>query len=123
MNKGFTLIELLAVIIIIAIIAMISVPTVFDIISSSKEKVYEQQVTAIESAAKRWAIEGLWGTDNSYKSICFLKKGGYLENRDIVDPRNNEKMDGCVKIAFDSEYNQYTYTYQECPANENITCQ
>ena len=116
-NQGFTLIELLAVIILLAIIAAITFPTVQGAINDSRENAYEEQVETIEYAAERWSTDNhdeLPTTDGAsiYRSINFLQEEGYLSNdKEIEDPRDNTKMNGCVKITYDESYNQYAYQY------------
>ena len=112
MKKGFTLVELLAVIIILGVIAIIAVPTVYKVVKDSKNDLYEEQVAQIEGAAKRWAVDNASG-DTYTVSITDLINEGYVENKDLYDPRDNTKMNGCVKINYSSSYKQYTYTYQE----------
>ncbi len=114
-NKGFTLVELLAVIALLGIIAIIAFPYVQNSITDSKENTYEEQVRTIEYAAKRWATDNsseLSQTNPTYKSVTFLQQNGYLtSNSEILDPRDNTEMNGCVKITYDKEYKQYNYEY------------
>lgn len=113
-KKGFTLVELLAVIVILAIIAAIAFPFIQDSIDDSKEKTYNEQVRTIEHAAKRWAADNSaeLNKTTTYKSVDFLKQNGYLaSNKEIIDPRDNSQMKGCVKITYDEEYKQYKYEY------------
>lgn len=113
-NKGFTLIELLAVIVILGILASITVPTIVGIINGSKEDTLEEQKNRILNAAESWSTQN-WR--NPQENTCdieldFLKKEGYIEsNKDIIDPTTNKTMTGCVRITYDSENNQYKYTY------------
>ena len=113
-KKAFTLVELLAVIIILGIIALIAVPTVFKIIDSSKDELYNDQIVQIENAAKRWTVENAY-EEKSYKvTINELISGGYLEgtkNNKVLDPRDKSEMTGCVIIDYDTNTNQYTYQY------------
>ena len=115
-NKAFTLVELLAVIVILGILAAIAVPTIVGLINNSKENTLEEQKNTLINAAERW------GTDNWRKlpeiacdvKVDFLKTEGYLESdKDVIDPTTNEKMDGCVRITYDSSNNQYKYEYVE----------
>lgn len=114
-QKGFTLVELLAVVIILGIISLIVVPIVSGTVKKQRNKLYDKQVSTIEDAAEGWGAEN---TDllpeldkNTYVSLDDLVSGGFLKNADIKDPRNEEVLTGCVKITYDSSYNQYIYKY------------
>ncbi len=118
MKKGFTLIELLAVLVIIGVIAMIAVPAVGNVINSSKQKAYDQQIYQIESAARNYMAK------NSTKlpsegiyclNIDIIQEAGFLSNQDIIDPKTNEKITGYVIIT--NNENKYTYEY-----DKNNTC-
>ena len=87
MRKGFTLVELLAVIIILGIILLIIVPNVAGILNRSQERLNEEQIREIESAAKQWGLRNLNIKDNkpykggnviSYVTIDTLQKEGFL---------------------------------------------
>ena len=114
-QKGFTLVELLAVIIILGVISLIVIPTVNGVLKKQKNKLYEKQVNTIENATIGWGAENtssLPNLDESiYVSLDDLVKGGYLKKTDIKDPRNGDTLTGCVRIFYDSSYNQYNYKY------------
>lgn len=114
-QKGFTLVELLGVIIILGIISLIVIPIVSGTVKKQRNKLYNKQVSTIEDAAEGWGAENtdiLPSLDGStYVSLDDLVIGGFLKNADIKDPRNEEILTGCVKITYDSSYNQYTYKY------------
>lgn len=58
MNKnGFTLIELLAIICVLGLIAMIAVPSVNNIIKSTNESAFKNDLTTIEKAVKIYLSE------------------------------------------------------------------
>ena len=97
-KKGFTLIELIAVIIVLSIIALIATPIVTGIMESSRKKAYDNIVTNIEDSAYKYSIYNNLGYSELYKPLQLseIQNSGYLESKDIIDPRNNEKMDGCV---------------------------
>ena len=46
-------------------------------------------------------------------SLQTLINSGFLEDKDIIDPRNNESMTGCVVYRWDNSTNQYKYQYDE----------
>lgn len=115
MKKGFTLIEMLAVIALLGIIGAISFPIVTREVNKSKEKTYQTQINYIEGAAKRWGVKNndLLSTDGTSITVNIqtLKKDGFLENTNIIDPRTNRIIDGCVEITYNLEYNQHSYNY------------
>ena len=122
MKKGFTLVELLAVLTVLGIIALISFPVVTKQINDSKEKSYKNQVKTIINAANRWALANediLPYEDTEFDSITVsldsIQWSGYLQSGDIIDPRTEEPMTGCVEITYDVEYTQHQYKYiREC---------
>lgn len=115
MKKGFTLVELLAVIIVLGIIATIGIMSVSNVIDTSKESTYQEQVRVIEKAAQEWAIENTNElpemVEGNYTSVTVetLSQQGYLRNIP-KDPRTGKEMTGYVIIKYTS--NQYTYVYQ-----------
>ena len=115
--KGFTLVELLTVIIILGIISLITIPTISKSIQDSKEKMYQEQVNQIETVARNWAASNtVLLPENGeiyYLSLSTLKETGFLENKNIQNPKDNSIMKGCVLIEFDESINQYTYDYVE----------
>lgn len=115
-RNGFTLAELLGVITVLGLIAFIVFPNVNKAMKNSKTKLYNQQISLIETNAKRWGVEHTELLPDSgvyYLSLDELIKGGYVSQKEVKDPRNNNPMTGCVAIMFNSEYNQYVYTYEE----------
>ena len=62
-QKGFTLVELLAVIVVIAILMTVASTSVFGILSDSKDKLLEEQISSLKEAAvtyvnsKRYYLE------------------------------------------------------------------
>lgn len=114
MKKGFTLVELLAVIAILGLLSAISIPLVTKQINNSKEKAYENQEKTIINAAKRWVFDNDNLLDNSEKitlSIDRIQRDGYLTNGDVIDPRTEKKLTGCIEISYNQDYKQYEYNY------------
>ncbi len=115
-KKGFTLIELLAVISILALIAMIVFPAINSAIRSAEESAYNDQIKIIENAAKEWALDNVdklpdEGEPSAQVSVSTLEEEGYISDEDVLDPRNNERLTGSVKITYES--NQYIYKYED----------
>lgn len=115
-RNGFTLVELLAVVVILATIAIIVTPTVLDQLESSKQKTYVEQTHILEETAERWSVKNankLEENSKYYLDINTLVKEGYLDNADVIDPRDDKKMNGCIVITFDKESNQFDFNYNE----------
>lgn len=114
MKKGFTLVELLAVITVLGLLAAISIPIVNNQINSSKDEAYKNQVQTIVNAAKRWGFDNdnlLNTTEKTTVSINRIQKDGYLTSGDVIDPRTEQKLTGCIEIAYNNNYKQYEYKY------------
>ena len=131
MNKNaFTLIELLGVITILAIIAVISTPIIQSIITESKTKACQEQVTIIENAAKKWHTEtttiDIDLINTTCNDICYttivgidsLKWGGYLPSS-IKNPKTNNEFGGTVSITCSCKNDTpiFTYTYDSTVCN------
>lgn len=115
-KKGFTLVELLAVVAILAAIALVVTPTVINQLKKSREKAYVEQTHILEETAERWSVKNanrLEENSKYYLDIDTLVNEGYLDNKDIIDPRDESRMNGCIVVAFDEENNQFTFTYNE----------
>ena len=112
---GFTLIELLGVLIILAIIALITFPIIDNVLTSSREQAYERSIDGIIEASRMYVTsQGIVPDTNTKQlSLQTLINSGFLEDKDIIDPRNNESMTGCVAYRWDNSTNQYKYQYSE----------
>lgn len=115
-KKGFTLIELMGVIVLIGVIAVIAVPVVKETIKSSRQKSYDRQVDFIVKSAKNWSTTNtdlLPDEGSILVTLETLKREGFLENKNIRNPIDNEQMNGCVVVTYNENYNQYEYNYDE----------
>jgi prepilin-type N-terminal cleavage/methylation domain-containing protein len=102
MKKGFTLIELLAVIVILAVIALIAVPNVLSVISSSKEKAFNNSVNGLIKAAEKVVFDEI---ANGTNKDVFIR---YLDGAEIIYPSGkaisytgSKPMDGGILIHLD----------------------
>ena len=119
-KEGFTLVELLAVVVIIGITYLIIFPSVTSFIDKSKEKSYNIQVDLIEKASKKWVVDNTdellkkdpYHLNNINLTLTTLKKEGYLQDMFIENPKNKKIMTGCVVVSYQSNKNQYEYTYK-----------
>ena len=67
-NKGFTLIELLAVIIILSILIILVYPSVTNVMTKSKETIYQKQINTILNAAYDYTLQNINESNNhSYR--------------------------------------------------------
>lgn len=118
-KRGFTLVELLAVMAILIILAGLTIPVINTSLENARVGAYNKQIALIEAATKKWGIEN--GDklpdigSNSTITVDFdtLIAGDYLKNEKIINPITDEELVGCVQVSYDSEYNQYKYTYTD----------
>lgn len=110
-NKAFTLIELLSVIVILAIIFTITTPEIINTLNLSKEKAYIRQLEIIQKAAERWSIDNIESNEKNYITIEELKNLGYIDQKEITNPKTKKELDGCIIIK--KQGNQYKYEYSE----------
>ena len=110
---GFTLIELISVIIIIGVIALISIPITINITNNAKNKAYKEIINSIELSAYNYSVYNDLGYNRLFKSlpISTIKLAGYLDNEDIIDPRNNDIIDGCVMYRYIPSTGNYEFRY------------
>ncbi len=115
MKKGFTLVELLAVVIILSIILAIAVPNIQKTLKESKETAYQRSIDGIIEASKLYVTNlGQYPTTETKKiTLQMLITAGLLEDSEIIDPRNNQTIDGCVLYTWDDTNNQYKYEYKD----------
>ena len=117
-KKGFTLVELLAVIVILSIITIVSFTIIFKLVSKSRDNIYEENIKLLEKAAEKWQLdhEDLVGTTTPYcLDVADIEKGGYISKDSLKDPRQtkSKKIEGYVKITYDTTYKQYEFEYVE----------
>ena len=116
-KNGFTLIEIIGIIILLGVIGLLVYPTIMRIIGDSKEDLYKKNVSEIERLAANWASlnESKLPTMDEmgyYIKIEVLKNEGFIEE-DIINPKTEEPMLGCVGITYDKPKDKYTYKYYD----------
>lgn len=121
-NKGFTLLEVLGVIVLLGIVALLVVTLSNRMLNQSKESLYETQKETIVSAAKKWTIANngvlpMSGAEEAY-NLPFnkLAEDGYIDNEELIDPRNNKDICGYIQITYNDSKKQYNYKIieEEC---------
>lgn len=114
MKKGFTLIELLSIIIVLGIISLIAYPVINNQIKLAKKEAYEQNVRFIEEAARRYGTKNILGYETVEKALplSVLIESGELDEKDLINPKTDEKMTGCVYYKWNETNNIYEYRYE-----------
>lgn len=116
-NKGFTLVELICVVAIIAVIALIAVPAVAANIKESQEKLYSNQIVAIEEALANWAIRNrseLPKEDGDFIIVTLqqLKNEGLIE-QNLQNPKKSGKdkafKDDELELRIVKYHNNFMY--------------
>ena len=118
MNKGFTLVELLAVVVLISVIASITALSIDSSLKKHRDKLSDIQIEKIETAAESYYLnEGIHSLDYSrdFAKYCvstqYLIENDYIKDDEIKNLNYSKKINGSVKIIYDS--NEYSYEYQE----------
>ena len=126
MKKGFTLIEMLAVILVLGVVSLIIIPRVNNIIKNQKRNLYEKQVERIEEVAENWGAKHtdlLPDYGSIYIGLNELVTSGELKASDLINPKTEEEMVGCIEIKLDEAHNQYVFNFIDAmESNYNNEC-
>ena len=101
-KKGFTLIEILVVLVLVSIIVVISIPSISDLLDSSKEKSKEEVVNMITTAAEIYASDYNIGLAEPMLMTTLCKN--YLKCP-IKDPITDNPITGYVYSKIDTANN------------------
>lgn len=115
-KNGFTLIELLAALAIISLILVLVFQVFTRQLTVSKENLYERQISTLKQVAKDYHLQNL---DATYVSFETLSQKGLINNKELIDPRDGSKINGCIKFILNEKYNQYEYIYESNIVNCN----
>ena len=117
-KKGFTLIEILAIIILLSVIALITYPIINNLITDSKDELYDKQISELVRLSNTWTtknIKKLKMTDGYTYNLSFeeLYEQGFVSDKQVKNPKTGENLPGCMKITFNSTNNGYDVSYDE----------
>ena len=116
MKKGFTLVEVLSVLVIISIFTTITIISVNYSINRSRERAYSENIEKIKASFHGWALENLEnlpkGDEIFFYDFDLLFSEGIIEG-EIIDPRTNEPMSGCIMFSYNENTSQYVIKYDE----------
>lgn len=112
-NKGFTLIELLGVVIILAVIFVLVFPVTSNIVSQSKETVYQKQIHDILTAAYNFSLKNInylpEKNNTHFVTLGELKYEGLIDVN-IKNSKTNEFLDDDLVISISNVGNNYKYS-------------
>ena len=116
-NKGFTLVELLAIIVILMLLITVITPKVIKQLNTSEDVTQKEQINTLINIAKIYTEEKTEKLPEknsvSVVTIQELKESGLINKKQVLDPKTNEELTGCIKIK--DENNKYKYEYtDEC---------
>ncbi|OGY45407.1 MAG: hypothetical protein A2744_04350 [Candidatus Buchananbacteria bacterium RIFCSPHIGHO2_01_FULL_44_11] len=77
-HRGFTAVEIMIVVAIIGILVAIAVPGFYKARIQSREHACQENLTKIDSAVEKWALEGSHPVGSAV-SMADLLSGGYLK--------------------------------------------
>jgi type IV pilus assembly protein PilA len=109
MKRGFTLVELLAVIVILAVILAIAIPSISNIINSSRLNSFNISSKMLKEATKTYlSVNNISVTNGTTTQILYsdIKDAGYISN--IIDPISKNE---CInsKVYITNAGGTYTY--------------
>ncbi len=118
-NQGFTLIEVMVMTVLAILLTLYTLPKILRLLDTSKDELYKNQVRTIEKAAKDYYLKEIDELPTEKKDARFLTIKELVDHHDldteeILDPRTNERMNGCVMVKPAGKDYQYTYVEKTC---------
>ena len=117
-KKGFTLIEIIAIIILLSVIALITYPIINNLITDSKDELYDKQISELVRLSNTWVtknITKLKMIDGYTYNLSFdeLYEQGFVSDEQVKNPKTGQNLPGCMKVTFNSTNNGYDVSYDE----------
>lgn len=122
-ERGFSFVELMTIIVILCIITIASYPIVISVLKNTKVGLYKENIKELERASMAWAIKYAKDLPDDNRDARFLTieklyKDGFIENKEIIDPRHDgEYMSGCIMIKKNQD-GQYKAKFYEKSCSE-----
>ncbi len=110
-NNGYTLAELLATLVILGLLCTITLASVSGILTNSKDSLSKVQKEKLEDIAEVYYLKEGMSTNVTCVNISTLVDKGYVDSKEVLDPKTRKILPGSIKIE-DTSIN-ITYTYQE----------
>lgn len=116
-QNGFTLVEILGVITILSVLALIAIPTIDNIVTKNRQKLYDSQIRTIEDGLKTWANANAVflpedGEDALLLSLGILKKAGFV-TEDIKNPNTDLCFSNNMMVSISAVKEGYAYYVDE----------
>jgi len=112
-SRGFTLIELLAVIVLLAIIFILVYPTILNILSESRDTVYQKQINTILNAAYDFSLKDTTylpdANEKNYITLGQLRYEGLIDIN-IKDPNTNNVFPDNLVVSINNVGAGYKYS-------------
>lgn len=118
-KKAFTIVELLSVVVILAVITLVSIPILINTSKKSKEGLYKEQISRLEEIAYNWGVKNISDLPMMSKDARFLELNDLfsksaMNEKDVIDPRTNKKLEGCIKITVKNVKYKFKYYNKSC---------
>ena len=97
-KKGFTIIELLAIVVVIAIISLIAMASVFSIMKNARERQYNTNLDAMESAVKLFSNDAKNGLSKVSNALVYKDDNGKTWKIGCKKDETTNKRTCCVNM-------------------------
>lgn len=112
-NKGFTLVELLAALVILGILSVLAMPTVINMLSSSRDKLYVTDAKKLISQAEYKFRVASSEIDKPDDGECLILSMVYLDNSDFDSaPNNGEYVREASYVVVKNDGGNYEFSVE-----------